>query len=262
MVKIEDVKVNYYYTGNLSGNVEGVKHDKILPYLSVVQSTEGYYDISCNNGEFSDTKNGGVFIAPPNVRQIIVHHNGESGIMKAHWIFIDVIINGEYSLEDLFKFPLILDGYYNEEIKLLTEKIANGNGANRQSALYRLVEILVTVGEQKEKPDKVKGRFENFVLENYMKRIGAEDIAHELFCSTAQVFRYSQKFFSLSPANYINLIRLKEASRLLSTTDKTVTEIASAVGLYDGLYFSKLFHRFYGTSPTLFRKSVNFSQNL
>ena len=53
---------------------EGLRHVKILPYLSIVQSTEGSYDISLENGEVKQTGSGGFFIAPAHAKQTIVHH--------------------------------------------------------------------------------------------------------------------------------------------------------------------------------------------
>ena len=62
-----------------SAEVEGIRHIKVLPYLSVVQSVEGSYEFSLGKSEPTQTGDGGFFIAPANLRQTIVHHiNKES----------------------------------------------------------------------------------------------------------------------------------------------------------------------------------------
>jgi AraC-like DNA-binding protein len=49
-------------------------------------------------------------------------------------------------------------------------------------------------------------------------------------------------------------LRLRRAKELLATSTKNITEIAREVGFEDSLYFSRLFHRREGISPTQFRK--------
>jgi hypothetical protein len=44
----------------------------------------------------------GVFIAPSNVVQEIIHHNGDNGVMQAQWIFLDVVVNGEYRFDEIY----------------------------------------------------------------------------------------------------------------------------------------------------------------
>ena len=96
---------------------ENLKHIKILPYLSIVQSIEGSYDIALDNGAVHQTGDGGFFIAPANVQQTIVHHvNKESGKMSCRWIFVDIEINKAFPLDSLYQFPLIIDGERKPEI--------------------------------------------------------------------------------------------------------------------------------------------------
>ena len=92
--------------GFISDSNINVKHVKVLPWLSVVQSVEGSYDITLGTGRKEQTGDGGFFIAPSGVQQTIVHHvNSESGRMKSRWLFIDVEINNAYKLDSLYKFP-------------------------------------------------------------------------------------------------------------------------------------------------------------
>jgi AraC family transcriptional regulator, arabinose operon regulatory protein len=46
---------------------------------------------------------------------------------------------------------------------------------------------------------------------------------------------------------------MARARALLDTTTSTVTEIASAVGYSDPLYFSRHFRRVHGMSPSAYR---------
>ena len=53
---------------------------------------------------------------------------------------------------------------------------------------------------------------------------------------------------------YITQYRMQEARRLITTTDKKLSEIAEEVGYTDVSYFSNCFKKFYGMSPRSLQK--------
>ena len=71
-------------------------------------------------------------------------------------------------------------------------------------------------------------------------------------------FRSSFKAYSgMSPKDYINTIRMREAMRLLATTDTSVENIALMCGYSDAMYFSRFFRSKTGQSPREYRKNCN-----
>ena len=61
----------------------------------------------------------------------------------------------------------------------------------------------------------------------------------------------------VSPAAYIQSQRLTKAKHLLRSTDLPVGQVAFTVGFEDPLYFSRLFRRAVGHSPTSYRNYFN-----
>ena len=55
---------------------------------------------------------------------------------------------------------------------------------------------------------------------------------------------------------YLNILRINNAKQLISTTDLPFSEIAYLVGIEDRYYFSKLFRKMTGMSPTEYYKEV------
>ncbi|MBQ3824058.1 MAG: hypothetical protein II808_02495, partial [Clostridia bacterium] len=92
----DKIEIEYFdKSGFSSDNVEGIRHSKALPFLSIVQAVEGHYGISLNGGREYDTGEGGFFIAPTNAAQTITHHVDEkTGTMTARWVFMNVRLDG------------------------------------------------------------------------------------------------------------------------------------------------------------------------
>ena len=64
-------------------------------------------------------------------------------------------------------------------------------------------------------------------------------------------------YTNISPARYMQELRLQEACRLLSGTAMSIKEIAFRLGYSNALYFSAEFRRFTGESPRNFRRRLN-----
>ena len=56
--------------------------------------------------------------------------------------------------------------------------------------------------------------------------------------------------FGMTFRDYVVRLRLKEAGRLLQNPQASVTEVAYTVGFNDISYFSRMFKRHFGVSPS------------
>ena len=58
-------------------------------------------------------------------------------------------------------------------------------------------------------------------------------------------------------SDYLKKIRIDNAKNMLLNTEQTVEDISYAVGYSDIKYFSRLFKKLTGVTPTEFRKLYN-----
>ncbi|MDF2661124.1 MAG: transcriptional regulator, partial [Paenibacillus sp.] len=79
-------------------------------------------------------------------------------------------------------------------------------------------------------------------------------LSHHMAVSTLRALVKQQTGFSLG--EYVNLVKITEAKRLLRGTDIPVNEIGSRLGFDDPAYFSRLFRKHTGVSATAFRKRL------
>ena len=111
--------------------------------------------------------------------------------------------------------------------------------------------------------EKGEGIFKNSKIENvikvmhedYNKQREINYYAKMCNLSLYQFIRNFKKATHLSPARYIEKIRINKAKELLAETNLTVNEISSLIGYGDAFYFSKVFKKNTSFSPTDFRKN-------
>lgn len=93
-----------------------------------------------------------------------------------------------------------------------------------------------------------------FIDENYTRVISNEELCARLGCSQVSLISQFKAAVGLTPQKYITKKRLEHACQLLLSGDLTVAEIAYSCGYDDPLYFTRLFKKHKGFSPTEFIK--------
>jgi len=93
-----------------------------------------------------------------------------------------------------------------------------------------------------------------FFDHQYYKDIKLKELADELNVSLNHLISVFRKETGITPNSYLQKSRMKQASILLSSTDMTMQEISSSVGISDANYFIKVFKKHYGVTPSSFRK--------
>jgi len=72
--------------------------------------------------------------------------------------------------------------------------------------------------------------------------------------SNSQFDRLFRKLFGSTLRRYLLLTRVHAARRLLSQTDRGITDIALSVGFCDHAHFTRTFSMFMGIAPFAYRK--------
>ena len=82
-------------------------------------------------------------------------------------------------------------------------------------------------------------------------------IAESAGISEVYLRRVFNSVFGITPARYITNIRIDKAKDLLNGGAESISKIAEAVGYKDVYYFSKVFKRVTGMTPSAYARSVN-----
>ena len=87
--------------------------------------------------------------------------------------------------------------------------------------------------------------------------LSVEEIAGQMGLGRTQFYRKIKSLTNYSPNELIRHIRLKKARRLLTSCEKSVSEIAYATGFSNPAYFTKCFRDAYGKTPSELREELS-----
>ena len=97
-------------------------------------------------------------------------------------------------------------------------------------------------------------RAAHYFEENYNKDISIEQYAAEHLMTVNRFIISFKNIMKMTPMQYIMSLRITAAKGYFDSTNKNVTEVASAVGYDNSLYFSRVFKKYTGYSPSEYKK--------
>ncbi len=107
--------------------------------------------------------------------------------------------------------------------------------------------------DEKELPHKeLFERARKYVELNMDNKVLAETLAKELALSLRQMQRIFKDELDTTPTSFITLIKLERAAEMLKS-GKNVTEAGFATGFNDSSYFSRVFKKYFGVSPSEYK---------
>ncbi len=136
--------------------------------------------------------------------------------------------------------------------KPFSEKVLLSRIGNLLKSRILLKEHYLETGESAAQPKEndFLGRFRAQVQAHLSdENLSVEQLGSELGLSRVQLYRKVKALTGYSPVELVRITRLKAAEQLLKTTDKTVAEVAYAVGFGTPSYFSKCYKELFGRLP-------------
>lgn len=135
-----------------------------------------------------------------------------------------------------------------------------------EEVLVRYLELLLTmISRLQDQKPKSKNMFltdeMNLAVSHfhsyYNRQINIEEYAKKHGMSVSWFIRNFKEYTGSTPTQYLLSLRISNAQSLLESTSYQVAEIADIVGYSNPLYFSRLFKKQCGVTPTEFRKQFS-----
>ena len=94
----------------------------------------------------------------------------------------------------------------------------------------------------------------SYMRKNLDKKIDIDELADRVFLSHVGLINKFKQELNTTPSNYLYLLRMRSAKRLLLNYSYSITEISEMCGYQNPYYFTNSFRHYTGMSPTAFRK--------
>ena len=95
------------------------------------------------------------------------------------------------------------------------------------------------------------------ILKNYSAPIQIGSLALMTGMSSPSFARRFKREFQVTPNRYLTMVRLNVACRLLTSTQKSISDIAIEAGFYDHSFFTKQFAKYKNMTPKEFRRKFH-----
>ena len=131
----------------------------------------------------------------------------------------------------------------------------------KEERLCELINTSIENVRSMQKTDSIvhsqKDVIKDYIDKNYKKDISAKDVAGILGYSDVYFSKVFKQLFDDNFINYLTKIRIDRAKVLLRDVSFNIKEVGKSVGYADSNYFTKVFKRSIGISPSEYRSKHN-----
>lgn len=153
---------------------------------------------------------------------------------------------------------------YSRIFKQMIQELQQCRAGYEELLAMLLRQIFIIINRQLTKESTLKSDYLDTEMElaleyfntNYNKDLNIDDYAASRGMSVSWFIRTFKQYAGTTPMQYIVALRITNAQMLLETTNYNVTEIGNFVGYDNPLYFSRIFKKQKGFSPSEYRKQL------
>lgn len=163
-----------------------------------------------------------------------------------------------YGLEGRVVYPHCpLEESFREIVDLSNSTMAPDQLMERSALIFH--EILIGIYSSQNKAVDISEealKLRNMIDGNMDKVLSIEELANGIFRSPDYAIKLFKKEFGQTPHAYAVQRKMLFAKKLLVSTKKSIGEIALSIGYPDQHYFSNVFKKYTGSTPSEFRHPI------
>ena len=159
---------------------------------------------------------------------------------------------------------IILSGYSNFQFAQRAIELGVSRYLTKPTNPRELICVLEETEKKlggKQEKEKDSGKIPNLFVQkaadyiklNYSEKISIREIADQLYLSPNYLSELFKKHTGKTISEYLTDYRLEKACQLLDHAEYRVGDVSGMVGIHDGRYFSNMFKKKYGMTPTEYR---------
>ena len=241
---------NYYYYNIDRKNYDGYIIQYTLNGNGVYESEGNLYNLEKNKGFITCVPNNSKYYLPNHGdcfwEYIYVHFNGS--VAKQFYEEIKKVSGDTFSLPpDNPAIQLMVNEY---------ELLEHGKQYLRFESGDFMYNFLTTLLREISAPGSSGSQITDAVNQintNYNTDISLSELSKNLGLTPSQLSRLFHNEMGITPIEYLTNVRLEHSMQLLTMTNLGINEIASLCGFSNGNYFTKVFKKKLGLTPSKYR---------
>ena len=131
--------------------------------------------------------------------------------------------------------------------------------ADLTAILYKCMRLFETSGGEREEAvgqSRLVREAYEYIGENFTRPLPLSEIAAALHVSPSYLHALFKRSVGMTPAKLVTLRRIDRAKRMIGSGERSMLEIALAVGFCSQSHFNKVFLKECGITPAAYRKSL------
>lgn len=113
-------------------------------------------------------------------------------------------------------------------------------------------------GDKQEGEKELIVAVKKYITKNMKMKLSMKELSSQFGFVPSYLSMIFREAEGKSPTEYLTDLRIENAKKLfLQSTDMAINEIAERVGFSDPLYFSKVFKKVTGITPSQYRNQMN-----
>ncbi len=242
----------------ISGDIlEGIeKNQAYIDWIKLQRIKNGTEAASLCKGAFllaeTGLLNGKSCTTHWTVQNLFVHRYPKINLIPEKIICED---NGIYSSGGAYSFLnftlFLIEKYFGREVAIWCSKVSEIEFDRIEQSQFMIF------NGQKEHSDESIRTAQQYIENNYEKKLNIEDLAKMVHLNSRSFLRRFKKATSNTPLVYIQRVKIEAAKKKLESSTETILEVMYDIGYNDEKAFRKTFRKYSGLSPKEYRTKYN-----
>lgn len=256
-----NAKIRYVTSAIYDKDWSSIMHSHPFTELFYVTKGEGKFHIEDKS---FDVKEDDMIIVNANV----THAESSKNNQPFEYIVLGIddisIINDSSENHNYYSIYNYVD--YKHEILFYLKTLlieASNKSEYYESIIQNILEILIiniirrnknklTLNSTKEVNQNCEF-IKKYLEDNYLEDINLDMLCKKTYMNKYYIVHSFKKYLGKTPIAYLNEFRLNKAANLLTSTDYSIAQITTSIGMNNQSYFSQAFKKMFNISPIEYR---------
>ncbi len=256
-----NAKIRYVTSAIYDKDWSSIMHSHPFTELFYVTKGEGKFHIE---DKFFDVKEDDMIIVNANV----THAESSKNNQPFEYIVLGIddisIITDSSENHNYYSIYNYVD--YKHEILFYLKTLlieASNKSEYYESIIQNILEILIiniirrnknklTLNSTKEVNQNCEF-IKKYLEDNYLEDINLDMLCKKTYMNKYYIVHSFKKYLGKTPIAYLNEFRLNKAANLLTSTDYSIAQITTSIGMNNQSYFSQAFKKMFNISPIEYR---------